>query len=91
MLNSINNRGSNGGSTSSLGPMSGKGLLGQIHTGRAISKIAGGYIVESRGLPQGKGFVPDTIEITIGKELLVKVVGQHQGLPLLHPVFAGFR
>lgn len=74
-----------------LGAMNNKSLLGQIHPGRATSKVAGGYIVESRGLPQGKGFVPDTIEITMGKELLVKVVGQHQGLPLLHPVFAGFR
>lgn len=66
-------------------------MVGQIHPGKATSRVAGGYIVESHGLPQGKGFVPDTIEITMGKELLVKVVGQHQGLPLLHPVFAGFR
>ncbi|MBX9567461.1 MAG: hypothetical protein K2X77_01140 [Candidatus Obscuribacterales bacterium] len=90
MLNSMNNKGSNG-SLGNLGSMSNKGLLGQIHPGRATSRVAGGYIVESRGLPQGKGFVPDTIEITMNKDLLVKVVGQHQGMPLLHPVFAGFR
>lgn len=74
-----------------LNSLNTKSLMGQIHPGKATSKVAGGYIVESKGLPHGKGFVPDTIEISMGKELLVKVVGQHQGLPLLHPVFAGFR
>lgn len=68
-----------------------KSVMGQVMPGRAVSKVPGGYIVQSVKLPQGKGFVPEENSLPMGKEILVKVVGQHQGMPLLHPVFGGFR
>ena len=68
-----------------------KNVMGQVMTGRAVNKVPGGYIVQAKNLPQGKGFVPEANSLAIGSEILVKVVGQHQGLPLLHPVFGGFR
>lgn len=68
-----------------------KSVMGQVVTGRAVNKVPGGYIVQSANLPQGKGFVPEGNSLAIGSEILVKVVGQHQGMPLLHPVFGGFR
>lgn len=68
-----------------------RNLFGQVMPARAITKVDGGYIVEAKQLPQGKGFVPEANRLAIGCEILVKVVGQHQGMPLLHPVFGGFR
>ncbi|MBX9686237.1 MAG: hypothetical protein K2X27_06015 [Candidatus Obscuribacterales bacterium] len=65
--------------------------MGQVVPGRAVSQVPGGYIVQAPNLPGGKGFVPEGNSIPMGKDILVKVVGQHQGMPLLHPVFGGFR
>ena len=68
-----------------------KNVMCQVMPGRAVTKVEGGYNVEAKQLPQGKGFVPEENRLAIGSEILVKVVGQHQGMPLLHPVFGGFR
>lgn len=68
-----------------------KSVMGQVVTGRAVIKVPGGYIVQASNLPNGKGFIPDGNQLTLNKEILVKVVGQHQGMPLLHPVFTGYR
>ena len=68
-----------------------KGVMGQVVPGRAVAKVPGGYIIQAVKLPNGKGFVPEENSLPMGKEILVKVVGQHQGMPLLHPVFGGFR
>lgn len=68
-----------------------KSQMGQVHQAKATSRVPGGYIIEARALPHGKGFMPDPNEVTLGKDILVKVVGQHQGMALLHPVFSGFR
>ncbi len=70
---------------------SSRGIMGQVMPGRAVLKVDGGYIVQAKNLPQGRGFIPDQSAISVGKEILVKVVGEHQGMPLLHPVFGGFR
>ncbi len=68
-----------------------KNIMGSVMPGRAVSKITGGYIVEAPNLPNKRGFVPEPNTLSIGSEILVKVVGNHQGMPLLHPVFGGFR
>lgn len=68
-----------------------KNVMGQVMPGRAVAKVPGGFIVQSKDLPNGKGFVPEPNTLAIGTEILVKVVGQHQGMPLLHPIFAGYR
>lgn len=68
-----------------------RALMGQVFSGRTMSKVEGGYLISCQKLPQGKGYVAEGNSLAIGSEILVKVIGQHQGMPLLHPVFAGFR
>ena len=75
-----------------LNSLNSKSVVGKVHPGKATSKINGGYIVESSGLPNGRGFMPDSNDIKLGKDILVKIVGGvHNGMPILHPVFGGFR
>lgn len=64
---------------------------GHTFKGKAIAKVIGGYLVEAIGLPQNRGFISEETQLRIGAEIIVRVIGQHQGLPLLHPVFAGYR
>lgn len=68
-----------------------KSIMGQVMPGRAVAKVPGGFIIQAKNLPNGRGFVPEPNELSMNKEILVKVVGQHQGMPLLHPIFAGYR
>ena len=68
-----------------------KNVIGQVMPGKAVAKVPGGYIIQAKNLPNGRGFVPEPNDLSMNKEILVKVVGQHQGMPLLHPIFAGFR
>lgn len=65
---------------------------GQALTGRAVAKaVGGGYIIEVANLPEKRGYMPMDVHLRMGSEILVRVMGRHEGgLPLLHPVFAGF-
>lgn len=64
---------------------------GKTYCGRVTQKIAGGYLVKFGDNRQYTGVVLTAEHLTHGTDLLFTVVGQRDGMALLHTVFGGYR
>lgn len=63
---------------------------GTTARGRTLTKCEGGYLVELGDNFSVRGIIMTEQQMSVGSEILVRITGYRRGMPLLHPLFAGF-
>lgn len=62
--------------------------FGAVLPARALAKATGGYTVELEGPVRTKGLLQTHEFVKLGANVLVKLIGYSNGLPILTPIWA---